>query len=157
MSSLLWLLIIVPFITTNGLNTCPNTNPSKYPPTKCPDTSSCCGTPFVANGYGCTQPSIDDPNFNFCCFAGPSNLDETNIKPNVMILGDSVSIGYTPYVITNLSSIAYVQHSPWSSDGGSGSITYGLSCLPIFLYSMNQSFINWDIIQFNFGLHDLDN
>ena len=35
------------------------------------------------------------------------------IQPNVLILGDSVSIGYTPYVATLLQDVALVQHTPW--------------------------------------------
>ena len=40
------------------------------------------------------------------CFAGS------------LIIGDSVSIGYTPYVVAALSSTCLVQHGPWDvSDG----------------------------------------
>ena len=32
--------------------------------------------------------------------------------PNVLIIGDSVSIGYTPKIAADMASIAFVQHSP---------------------------------------------
>ena len=39
--------------------------------------------------------------------------------PNVLIIGDSVSIGYTPKVAAHMAAIALVQHSPWDvMDGG---------------------------------------
>ena len=36
----------------------------------------------------------------------------------VLILGDSVSIGYTPYVAEVMAAEALVQHTPWGGDGG---------------------------------------
>ncbi len=103
------------------------------------------------------MPIFDNPTKTYCCLPGPE-LNASKTLPNKMILGDSVSIGYTPDVIKNLSSQTLVQHSPWDTrNGGAATTSYGLSCLPIFLKNVKQEFIAWDLIQFNFGLHDLDN
>mmetsp|Transcript_1273 Transcript_1273/g.3644 ORF Transcript_1273/g.3644 Transcript_1273/m.3644 type:complete len:230 (-) Transcript_1273:2351-3040(-) len=46
------------------------------------------------------------------CKNGPPVLMDENRK-NVIIIGDSVSIGYTPLVSESLEDIAQVIHSPW--------------------------------------------
>lgn len=65
---------------------------------------------------------------------------------NVLVIGDSISIGYTPYIQKNLSSDAYVEHC----SGNGGSTVRGLSNLTKWLGNKE-----WDVIVFNFGLHDL--
>eukprot|EP01084_Bolivina_argentea_P261479 441892_1 len=129
---------------------CNNTSNGKYPSTICPTGWSCCHVGASANGYGCIKS-----NSEFCCLPGVLYPGSTTL-PNVMIMGDSVSLGYTPYVINDTKNV-YIQHSPSGGDGGAQSTLYGLQCLPLFMKSVNQTFINWDLIQFNFGLHDLDN
>ena len=45
--------------------------------------------------------------------------------PNVLIVGDSVSIGYTPLVAKAMEKIALVQHSPFDErDGGAEETAY---------------------------------
>ena len=58
------------------------------------------------------MPIIGQSSGTYCCAPGPLS-NASNSLPNVMILGDSVSIGYTYHVVTNLSNQAFVQHSPW--------------------------------------------
>ncbi len=66
--------------------------------------------------------------------------------PNVLILGDSISIGYTPIVKELLSGKAEVQRPEKNCQG----TTLGLKELDNWLGA-----IKWDVIHFNFGLHDL--
>ena len=116
----------------------------------CPSTSTCCHHQYSPSGWGCTVNST-------CCLLGPAKPPSTTL-PNCLVLGDSVSIGYTPHVIAHLSQDCLVQHTPWDvSDGGAGSTGYGLACLEIFLKTAAQQSIKWDVIHFNFGLHNLNN
>lgn len=62
------------------------------------------------------------------CKTGPPEPLSTTLK-NVLIIGDSVSIGYTPFVATELASVALVQHSPWGGDGGAEETKYGANCI----------------------------
>lgn len=80
---------------------------------------------------------------------------------NVLVIGDSLSIGYTPYLNAALSAagIALVQHAPWDvSDGGAEETAYGLSCLPTFLSSPSGLPLTGanapDLVLFNWGMHD---
>lgn len=72
--------------------------------------------------------------------------------PKVLILGDSISIGYTPYVKEQLKGIAKV----YRPDFINGKIencqgtTYGKLHIDRWIGN-----IKWDVIHFNFGLHDL--
>lgn len=66
--------------------------------------------------------------------------------PNVLVIGDSISIGYTPFVQKALAGKANVYHNP-----GNGSDTQnGLNKLDMWLDGMK-----WSVIHFQFGLHDL--
>jgi hypothetical protein len=74
--------------------------------------------------------------------------NNTEIKsdlPNVLLLGDSISIGYTPPVIELLKDVANV-HRP----NNCGNTTSGLKKIDDWLGDTK-----WDVIHFNFGLHDL--
>jgi len=66
--------------------------------------------------------------------------------PNVLLMGNSISIGYTPYVQENLKGIANVYRIP--ANGGD---TYTM----LKFYEIWLGGIHWDIIHFNWGLHDL--
>lgn len=67
-------------------------------------------------------------------------------KPRVLIIGDSISIGYTPFVRKNLEGIAIVEHNP----GNAQHTGTGLEQIETWIGDTN-----WDIIQFNWGLWDL--
>lgn len=57
-------------------------------------------------------------------------MKPSSTKKNVLIIGDSLSIGYTPAVAANLSDIALVQHAPWDTrDGGAEESAYMDQCL----------------------------
>lgn len=66
--------------------------------------------------------------------------------PRVLLIGDSISIGYTLAVRKQLAGIANV-HRPAENCGSTG---YGLERLDAWLGAGK-----WTVIHFNFGLHDL--
>lgn len=69
-----------------------------------------------------------------------------NKNPKILIIGDSISIGYTPYVTTYFSGKAMVSHNV-----GNAQHT-GTGLINIERWLGNEQ---WDIIQFNWGLWDL--
>ena len=73
-------------------------------------------------------------------------LSGTEKKPKILIIGDSISAGYTPYVKNHLDDKAIVMRNP----GNAGHTGMGLE--NIREYIGNE---DWDIIQFNWGLWDL--
>ena len=87
------------------------------------------------------------------CKPGPP-MPPSAALPNVLIIGDSVSIGYTPFVASALAGAALVQHAPWGGDGGAEETGYGVQCLDYFLRAPNGSAFAADVVMFNWGLHD---
>ncbi len=74
-------------------------------------------------------------------------LSAANIKkPKILIIGDSISGGYTPFVKEYFKDIAIVSHNP----GNAGHSGMGLENIREWVGDED-----WDIIQFNFGLWDL--
>lgn len=88
------------------------------------------------------------------CKIGP-NLPADPTRKNAIVLGDSVSIGFTPPTAALLNSTIMLQHAPYSSDGGACETAYGLQCLDNFIRGTDGTEIAWDLIYFNFGLHNL--
>ncbi len=79
--------------------------------------------------------------------------------PNVLIIGDSISIGYTPYVKELLAGKANV-YRPTLENGNPENCegtTKGVQNIERWLSKsgVEDSAFSWDIIHFNFGLHDL--
>ncbi|MFI3264736.1 MAG: SGNH/GDSL hydrolase family protein [Rikenellaceae bacterium] len=70
----------------------------------------------------------------------------TPAKKNILVIGDSISIGYTKFVEEELGDIANIAHNP----GNGKDTNNGLKYIDEWL-EMN----NWDIIHFNWGLWDL--
>ncbi len=66
--------------------------------------------------------------------------------PRVLVIGDSISIGYTPFVKAFLKGLAQVAHNP----GNAGDTWRGLKNLDKWLGKEK-----WDLIHFNWGLWDL--
>ena len=66
--------------------------------------------------------------------------------PRVLLIGDSISIGYTPYVRKLLQGKANVHRIPTNG----GPTSKGVADLKTWLGDSK-----WDVIHFNFGLHDL--
>ncbi|HEY5687060.1 MAG TPA: SGNH/GDSL hydrolase family protein [Yeosuana sp.] len=69
-----------------------------------------------------------------------------NKNPKVLIIGDSISIGYTPFVQSHFSERAIINHNT-----GNAQHT-GTGLLNVTNWLGDE---NWDIIQFNWGLWDL--
>lgn len=67
-------------------------------------------------------------------------------KNKILIIGDSISLGYTPFVQENLKKIADVYHNP----GNAQHTRTGLENIKDWIGGEK-----WDIIQFNWGLWDL--
>jgi acyl-CoA thioesterase-1 len=79
--------------------------------------------------------------------------------PNVLILGDSISIGYTPFVKEMLAGKANV-YRPTLENGepeNCEGTTKGVQNIERWLTitGVGNSGSQWDIIHFNFGLHDI--
>jgi acyl-CoA thioesterase-1 len=66
--------------------------------------------------------------------------------PKVLIIGDSISIGYFKPLQEQLKDVAVVTHN----EGNAQHTAYGLKNLEKWLDNTR-----WDVIHFNFGLHDL--
>ena len=77
----------------------------------------------------------------FLCFAAKPYQGKS-----VLIIGDSISIGYTPFIKTALSPNVEVAHNP----GNGGSTLRGMESMDKWLDNRD-----WDVIVFNFGLHDM--
>lgn len=136
--------------------------------------ATCCGNGYFAcpSGYTCQDDNgegwkvrtacvSDDnsgaqvlPGVEICKPGPPLNFSDT--KPNVVILGDSVSIGYTPFVASQLGvNVAAVQHTPWDvRDGGASNAEYGFWCLDRLLSAPDGTPLRPDVLYFNWGLHD---
>jgi lysophospholipase L1-like esterase len=72
--------------------------------------------------------------------------EEESELPKVLIIGDSISIGYTPLVSTSLDGKAIVRHNP----GNAQHTSNGLEMLDKWIGDEE-----WDVIHFNWGLWDL--
>jgi lysophospholipase L1-like esterase len=66
--------------------------------------------------------------------------------PKVLIIGDSISIGYTPHVKRLMDGRALVERHA----GNAGDTRNGLAKIDAWLGDTS-----WDVIHFNWGLHDL--
>ena len=79
-------------------------------------------------------------------FANPK-VDNPDL-PNVLLIGDSISIGYTAYVRWQLAGKADV----YRIKGNAKTSSYGVENLDKWL---TRQPANWDVIHFNWGLWDL--
>jgi acyl-CoA thioesterase-1 len=75
-----------------------------------------------------------------------AQIEDVPGLPRVLLIGDSISMGYTPGVRDLLKSKANVRHPPENCS----STIVGLKRLDAWLGEKK-----WDVIHFNFGLHDL--
>jgi len=80
----------------------------------------------------------------------------TSANKTCLIIGDSVSIGYTSPLTPMMRSSCDLLHAPYSSDGGACDTRYGLQCGEMWLSQSlgGQGSPRYDVITFNFGLHD---
>jgi hypothetical protein len=70
----------------------------------------------------------------------------TEHKPRILIIGDSISNGYMPFVEEYFADKAIVKHNPGNAQHS------GFGLQKIREWIGNEE---WDVIQFNWGLHDL--
>ena len=141
----------------------------------CPRPEDCCASAYSPSHFGCTVDVGDLPArsagcgdglgpanaTSVCCKMGPEKPPHAT-KKNVLVIGDSVSIGYTTLATKNVEAllfdVAQVQHGPWDvSDGGAGDAATGVACLDRWLVTQAMVPVKWDVITFNFGLHDMTN
>lgn len=89
---------------------------------------------------------------SYVCHPGPVAWEGNG---SVLVLGDSVSIGYTPHLAKKLTQP--VVHSPGAGDGGARSTSAAIHCMEYYLSKADGEdllFTERDTIIFNFGLHD---
>ena len=92
---------------------------------------------FLAAGASLAAPATN---------AAAQAVAEIPGLPRVLIIGDSISIGYTPFVSEQLKGRANVIHAP----GNNAATVTGLKRLDAWLGAKK-----WDVIHFNWGLHDM--
>lgn len=83
---------------------------------------------------------------------GPLVVQSSEKPPRVLILGDSISIGYFPFVREMMNEIALVSR-PFSPDGSPENCQGTTNGVVTIDRWIGQT--KWDIIHFNFGLHDI--
>ena len=146
------------FSAGGGWGCCPWTNGVSCPSgfACCPQGSTC--SLISGSGYSsiyqCSGASL--PTISKCpCKPGQPLPPSTTLK-NVLIIGDSLTIGYTPFVAANLADIALVQHAPWdTSDGGAEESSYFVQCLDNWMRSPSGEAWFPDLVYFNSGMHNL--
>ena len=68
---------------------------------------------------------------------------------NCLVVGDSVSIGYTGVAAQHAAGVCQLQHGPWDTrDGGAGSTAVGQACLNNFLVTQRQTPVKWEANNF---------
>ena len=104
-------------------------------------------TGWLANGEGLPAAPFSRPINAARLLSGSSPVVAADpALPNVLILGDSISIGYTPHVRQGLEGKAIVLRP----DANCGDTNRGLASLDKWLEGGP-----WRVIHFNWGLHDL--
>lgn len=79
---------------------------------------------------------------------------EAPSRPRVLILGDSISIGYGPLVEEALRDVAFVTR-PKTAQGKAENCAGTTNALVHLDRWLAAEGGKWDVIHFNFGLHDL--
>jgi len=138
------------------LKPCPPTNTSAGHANCFSDEACCVEQYFGASGCEVQTRTAG----KVCCAPGPP-LNASTTLPNVLVIGDSVSDQYTPGVAARLNATALVQHAPWVGGGSANDVASGLfnlqNCRWLRTALRPDETVAWDLITFNFGLHDLLN
>ena len=129
--------------------------------------SYCCPHGTACSTNGCTQ--LTQPlgycgpeqgtncNVSYLCSSGPAAWAGGSL-PAVVVVGDSVSIGWTPVLAVNLSATHAVVHSPGHlADGGARSTSNLVNCADYLLATETLAPLplrRGDALLVNFGLHD---
>jgi hypothetical protein len=80
----------------------------------------------------------------------PRDVDDPKL-PRVLVVGDSISMNYHQAAKLELKGIA----NYYRVVGNAGPSDRGVTCMELWLGDYKQKGLNWDLIQFNHGLHDL--
>tara|TARA_A100001011_G_C14317893_1_gene848866 strand:- start:1619 stop:2314 length:696 start_codon:yes stop_codon:yes gene_type:complete len=81
-----------------------------------------------------------------------STFSQKNRLPNVLIIGDSISIGYYPFVKETLDGQVNLSR-PMLKNGGFQNCAGTTNGIKKILEWIGG--VQWDLIHFNFGLHDI--
>jgi hypothetical protein len=129
----------------------------------CPPWSFGCIPAKLGLKWMCNVSSTWEGHPYTACYPGAPHPPSPT-KKNVLMIGDSVSNGYflegTPgqNVPDLIADVAQAQHAPWSpGSGGAGPTQHGVDCLDLYLELTTNAPAQWDVITFNFGLHNLAN
>lgn len=104
------------------------------------------GTLFALAGSAHSQGSPAKAKVNRAPDPAFKPIEDVAGLPRVLLIGDSISIGYTPPVRKLLKGKANVHRIPTNG----GPTTNGVANLKTWLGDSK-----WDLVHFNFGLHDL--
>lgn len=80
----------------------------------------------------------------------PRTIDDPTL-PRVLVIGDSISMNYHEAAKAALNGIA----NYYRVEGNAGPSDRGVACAELWLGDYTQKGLQWDLIQFNHGLHDL--
>lgn len=80
----------------------------------------------------------------------PREVDDPKL-PRILVVGDSISMNYHQAAKKALSGIA----NYYRVEGNGGPSDRGVTCMDLWLGDYTQPGLQWDVIQFNHGLHDL--
>lgn len=128
----------------------------------CPEGSRCSldGCTPSNPTYPCGPSQGENCTESFVCAPGPLPWTPAVGSRSIVVIGDSVSLGWTPALQTLVSNgtfQAYVTHSPASGDGGARSTSDMLQCWPYRVATSTLEplpLLSTDYVLFNFGLHD---
>ncbi len=81
---------------------------------------------------------------------GAEAAETADRLPSVLVIGDSISIYYTPFLKKELAGKAVVKHSGHAAD-----TSKGIERIDGYLSKAKGYGGKWDVIHFNWGLHDL--
>lgn len=103
-------------------------------------------TNFYAVGYDDTSVRVGvwQQDSGAATPVDPLGTIDENL-PSILVIGDSISIGYDPTVRNAMKGAANIIHNP----GNGADTRYGVAKIDEWLYR------EWDVIHFNWGLHDL--
>lgn len=108
----------------------------EYPPPVPPHRENCWGC--RARGSPACEPNLPE-------FVPSPGL------PSVLVVGDSISHGYFPQLVALLNGTARLQHAP----SNTGNALAGVGCFNISVLGGGTARrVAWDLVSFNFGLHD---
>jgi len=94
--------------------------------------------------------SFEATNLEITPQADPRAVDDPSL-PRVLVIGDSISVNYHEAAKAALAGIANYHRI----ESNSGPSDRGVACAELWLGDYTQKGLQWDLIQFNHGLHDL--